>query len=77
MQLSHDLGLNLEDLQTLDSEGRALITDHGLFVLVNLYGELCCSSNVNARSMACLPAVLSCAQTARWQNTSLQIRRGG
>jgi hypothetical protein len=29
----------LDDLQVLDSEGRALITDHELFVLVNLYGE--------------------------------------
>jgi hypothetical protein len=39
LQLSDGLGLSLEDLQVLDSEGRALITDHGLFVLVNLYGE--------------------------------------
>lgn len=36
--LCEDLGLDMQQLQTLDSEGRALITDHGLFVLVNLYG---------------------------------------
>jgi hypothetical protein len=38
-QLCDELGLTLDELQTLDSEGRALVTDHGLFVLVNLYGE--------------------------------------
>jgi hypothetical protein len=38
-QLSDELGLSVEELQALDSEGRALITDHGLFLLVNLYGE--------------------------------------
>lgn len=39
LQLSEEMGLCLDDLQLLDSEGRALITDHGLFLLVNLYGE--------------------------------------
>lgn len=38
MQLSEELGLSLQDLQLLDREGRALVTDHGLFLLVNLYG---------------------------------------
>lgn len=38
-QLSAELGLSFDDLQVLDSEGRAIITDHGLFLLVNLYGE--------------------------------------
>lgn len=40
LQLSDELDLSLEELQTLDSEGRALITHHGMFVLVNLYGEV-------------------------------------
>lgn len=38
-QLCDELGLTLDECATLDSEGRALITDHGLFVVVNLYGE--------------------------------------
>lgn len=55
LQLSDELGLSLEDLQVLDSEGRALITDHGLFLLVNLYGEL-----VKLGNIACLPARFAC-----------------
>lgn len=42
LQLSEELGLSLDVLAGLDSEGRALVTDHGAFVLVNLYGERVC-----------------------------------
>lgn len=38
MQLCEGLGLDMQQLQSVDSESRALITDHGAFVLVNLYG---------------------------------------
>jgi AP endonuclease-2 len=40
LQLSEELGLSLDVLAALDSEGRSLVTDHGAFVLVNLYGEI-------------------------------------
>jgi exonuclease III len=38
LELSEELGLTLEQLAALDAEGRALITDHDVFLLVNLYG---------------------------------------
>jgi hypothetical protein len=38
LDISQALGLSLEQLQSLDSEGRALTTDHGAFLLVNIYG---------------------------------------
>jgi hypothetical protein len=36
--LCEALGVELEQLASVDREGRALITDHGPFLLVNLYG---------------------------------------
>ncbi|WIA12049.1 hypothetical protein OEZ85_012128 [Tetradesmus obliquus] len=38
VMLCEALGVELEQLAALDREGRALITDHGPFLLVNLYG---------------------------------------
>jgi hypothetical protein len=36
--LCEALGVQLEQLAAVDREGRALITDHGPFLLVNMYG---------------------------------------
>jgi len=36
--LQEDLDLSPAALADLDLEGRALTTDHGLFLLVNIYG---------------------------------------
>jgi len=36
--LQEDLGLSPASLADLDREGRALVTDHGVFLLVNIYG---------------------------------------
>lgn len=38
LTLREALGLDQEQLAALDSEGRVVITDHGPFLLVNLYG---------------------------------------
>jgi hypothetical protein len=47
--LCEALGVELEQLAAVDREGRALITDHGPFLLVNLYGALwrSCTSGCN------------------------------
>lgn len=39
------LGLMPEELQELDREGRCVVTDHGAFVLFNLYGPAITSSD--------------------------------
>uniref|UniRef100_A0A1D1ZQM3 DNA-(apurinic or apyrimidinic site) endonuclease 2 n=1 Tax=Auxenochlorella protothecoides TaxID=3075 RepID=A0A1D1ZQM3_AUXPR len=42
------LGLMPEELQELDGEGRCVVTDHGAFVLFNLYGPAITSSDDEA-----------------------------
>jgi hypothetical protein len=42
--LCEALGVELDQLAAIDREGRALITDHGPFIIINLYGA-CRSSN--------------------------------
>lgn len=50
LQICEALGFELVDLQVLDSEGRVLVTDHGQFILVNLYGPaLTCEERVEER----------------------------
>ncbi len=45
-------GLDADQLRALDSEGRVLLTDHGAFVLVNVYGPAISSEERAEERMA-------------------------
>ena len=50
--LASEVNLTEEELQLLDSEGRCVITDHGDFVLFNIYAPNAYSSNSVAATVA-------------------------